>query len=93
MTADESTGPNLAPTVVDARRAAALVVHHGRRDAAGCNAIIAEVRAEDDSGAATTRLLFAVLELYQSVLPRLHTERGLGLLSAMVVDLARLDPT
>lgn len=84
---------DLAPTVVDARRAAALVVHHARRDVAGCNAIIAEIMSEDDTGAATTRLLFAVLELYQSVLPMLHTERGLGLLSAMVVDLARLDPT
>ena len=86
-----SADHNLAPTVADARRAAALVVHHGRQDAAGCNAIISEVTSEDDSGAATTRLLFAILELYQSVLPALHTERGLALLSAMVVDLARLD--
>ncbi len=82
---------DLAPTVADARRAAALVVHHGRQDVDGCNAIITEIMSEDDTGAATTRLLFAVLELYQSVLPMLHTPRGLGLLSAMVVDLARLD--
>jgi len=40
---------------------------------------------------ATTRLVFAILELYQSVLPALHTERGLALISAMVVDLAALD--
>jgi len=82
---------NLAPTVADARRAAALVVHHGRRDATGCNAIISEVTSEDDSGAATSRLLFAILEMYQAVLPALHTERGLALVSAMVVDIARLD--
>ncbi len=86
-----SADHNLAPTVADARRAAALVVHHGRQDATGCNAIISEVMSEDDSGAATTRLLFAILELYQSVLPALHTQQGLGLLSALVVDLARLD--
>ena len=82
---------DLAPTVTDARRAAALVVHHGRQDVDGCNEVIRQVMTEDDSGAATTRLLFAVLELYQSMLPALHTERGLALLSATVVDLARLD--
>ncbi|MDP9437055.1 MAG: hypothetical protein M3P93_18460 [Actinomycetota bacterium] len=79
------------PQLVDAKRAAALVVHFGRRDVEGVNTVINDVNADPNSNAATARLLFAVLELYAGILPALHTPRGLDLLSQMVVDLARVD--
>lgn len=76
------------PTLQDARRAAALVVHFGRRDLDGVNEVIRQVSEDLDPPAATARLLFATLELYASILPALHTPRGLELLGAMIVDLA-----
>ncbi len=79
------------PQLADAKHAAALVVHFGRRDVEGVNEVIDRVNADPDPNAATARLLFAVLELYAGILPALHTPRGLDLLSAMVVDLARVD--
>jgi uncharacterized Zn finger protein len=79
------------PTLEDARRAAALVVHFGRRDAEGVNEVIAQVNEDLDPQAATARLLFGVLELYAGILPALHTARGLALLNTMVVDLSRVD--
>jgi hypothetical protein len=80
------------PTLADARRAAILVVHFGRRDVDGVNEIVRQVADEDDPAAATARLLFGVLEMYAAIVPMLHTPRGLGLLNQMVVDLASADP-
>ncbi len=80
-----------APTLADAKRAAALVVHFGRQDVDGVNEIIRQVNAEDDAAAATARLLFGALEMYAGILPMLHTPRGLALLNAMVVDLSAVD--
>ena len=79
------------PQILDAKRAATLAVHFGRRDVEGVNAVIEEVNAEPDPNAATARLLFATLELYAGILPALHTPAGLRLLSQMVVDLSRVD--
>ena len=79
------------PQLVDAKRAATLVVHFGRRDLEGVNDVIDGVNADPDPNAATARLLFAVLELYAGILPALHTPRGLSLLNAMVVDMSRVD--
>ncbi len=79
------------PQLVDAKRAATLVVHFGRRDVEGVNDVINTVNADPDPNATTARLLFAVLELYAGILPALHTPRGLALLSQMVVDLSRAD--
>ncbi len=79
------------PTLADAKRAATLVVHFGRRDLDGVNEIVRQVNTEADPAAATARLLFGVLELYAGILPTLHTARGLALLNAMVVDLASVD--
>ncbi len=76
------------PQLVDAKRAATLVVHFGRRDLEGVNEVIDRVNADPDPNAATARLLFATLELYAGILPALHTPRGLHLLSQMVVDLS-----
>lgn len=80
---EDTPGPHLAPTPADAQRAAALIVHFGRRDVTGCNEIIRQVMTADDPGAATTRLLFGVLETFQQLIPVLHTERGLQLVSAV----------
>ncbi len=80
-----------SPTLTDARRAATLVVHFGRRDVDGVNEVIRQVNADGDAPAATARLLFATLELYAGILPTLHTPRGLALLNQMVVDLASVD--
>ncbi len=79
------------PILEDARRAAAMVVHFGRRDVDGVNEVIRQVSDDEDPSAATARLLFATLEMYAGILPMLHTPRGLALLSAMVVDLAAVD--
>ncbi len=79
------------PQLEDARRAATLVVHFGRRDLEGVNEVINGVNADPDPSAATARLLFAVLELYAGILTALHTPRGLALLSQMVVDLSLAD--
>ncbi len=79
------------PQLVDAKRAATLVVHFGRRDVEGVNHLINTVNAEPDPNAATARLLFAVVELYANILPALHTPRELDLLTAMIVDLSRVD--
>ena len=91
MTTEETPHSNLAPTRDDAQRAAALIVHFSRRDVEGCNEIIRQVTTCDDPSAATTRLLFAVTEVYQELVPVLHTERGLQLLTAVIVDLANVD--
>ncbi len=80
-----------APTLADAKRAATLVVHFGRRDLDGVNEVIRQVNTEADPAAATARLLFATLEMYAGILPTLHTPRGLALLNQMVVDLASVD--
>ena len=79
------------PTLEDARRAASLVVHFGRRDLDGVNEVIRQVSDDEDPPAATARLLFATLELYAGILPTLHTPRGLELINALVVDLSRVD--
>ena len=91
MTTEETPHSNLAPTRDDAQRAAALIVHFGRRDVEGCNEIVRQVATDDDPSAAATRLLFAVMEVYQELVPVLHTPRGLQLLTAVIVDLANVD--
>ncbi len=89
---EETPGSHLRPTAADAQRGAALIVHHARKDADGCNAIIMQAMTEDDPGAASTRLLFAVLEIYEQTVPLLHTKTGLAWLTDVVVDLAGMDP-
>ncbi len=79
------------PQLVDAKRAAALVVHWNRQDVDGVNEVLAQVNGDEDPNAATARLLFAIIELYSGIMPALHTPRGLTLLSQMVVDLSLAD--
>lgn len=74
------------------RRAALMMVHHARRDQDGVDEVIRQVREADDPGQATTALLFAVLRIFEGVVPMLHTETGIRLLSATVLAMAGMDP-
>jgi len=82
-----------APTVDHTRRAATLLVHHARRDVAGVNEVIRQVREDDNPAESTTALIFAVVQVFEGVVPMLFTDTGIRLLSTVVLDLARLDPT
>jgi len=73
------------------RRAALIMVHHARRDQDGVNEVIRQVRDDDDPGQSTTALLFAVLDIFQGVVPMLHTETGIRLLSATVLAMAGME--
>lgn len=95
MTEPESNPPDerFHVTAADAQRACALIIHYARGDVAGCNAILEEVRTGADPGAATGRLLFAVIGVYQQSVPLLHTPTGLAWLNTVVLDLAKMtDP-
>ncbi len=80
-----------APTVDHTRRAATLLVHHARRDVAGVNEVIRQVREDDNPDESTTALLFAVVQIFEGVVPMLFTDTGIRLLSTVVLDLAGQD--
>lgn len=71
----------------DYRRAAAMIVHHARRDQPGQNAVVTEALQADRLG----NLLQAVLHLYEQMLPELRSPLGLQLLSSKVVELAGME--
>ena len=71
-------------TAADFRRACALVIHHRNRNIDGCNAVLREV---DDTDR-ITELIFAVLDLYQQLIPILHTEIGITVLNQLIMDMA-----
>lgn len=75
----------------DLRRAAALVTHHARGDAAGMEAVFSEVRADPDPGASTTTLMFAVLGLVSHLMPAIYSPLGLQLISSSIVSLAAME--
>ena len=68
----------------DMRRAAALIAHHATRDYGGCNAVLAEV---NDTGR-ISELITGILDLYQMLVPILHTETGVSVLRMLIVDMA-----
>lgn len=72
----------------DQRRAAALMAHYGNTNIDGINAILAE--CDGDNGAAT-RLMLAVLDLTNQIMPAIYTRVGLQLLSRHILDMAKLD--
>ncbi len=80
-----------AHTVDHTRRAATLLVHHARRDVAGVNDVIQQVREDDNPAESTTALIFAVVQVFEGVVPMLFTDTGIRLLSTVVLDLAGLD--
>ncbi len=71
-------------TAADFRRACALVVHHRNRNTDGCNAVLAEVNDTDR----IAELIFAVLDLYEKLIPILHTEIGVSVLNQLILDMA-----
>lgn len=78
-------------TATDVRRAAALIAHHARSDAAGMEAVFAEVRDDPEPGSSTTRLMFAVLGLYQHMMPALTTPMGMSWLADQLTVLAQVE--
>ncbi len=72
------------------RRAVLLLLHHGRRDEAGVNEVVRQVR-EDRDPAASTYLVLALLQMFEGLAPLLYTEAGLRMLSAAVMELAEVE--
>lgn len=70
--------------VADYRRAAALIQHHGTGSLAGMNAVVEEANEEDRA----TQLLYAVLSIYQEIVPELRTDLGMSLMSSYIYKLA-----
>jgi len=73
------------------RRAALLLVHHARRDRDGVNEVIRQVREDPDPAESTTALVFAVVEIFEGLVPMMFTDTGVRLLSTVVLDLAGQD--
>ena len=82
-------GDHLTITAADNRRAAALVAHHARRDFDGINAILGETTEAKRA----TELIFAVLDLYQELVPAVHTPLGLQFLSSYLHRVAGIEET
>jgi len=78
-------------TATDVRRAAALIAHHAKGDAEGMEAVFAEVRADPAPGSSTTRLMFAVLGLFNNLMPALSTPLGLELIASSIMSLAAME--
>lgn len=74
-------------TPADMRRASALVVHWARRDQEGVQAVLAET---SEAGRAVS-LILAVISMYDEIVPAIHTELGMSLLSHHVLRLAGMD--
>lgn len=71
----------------DARRAAALIVHYGRGDVDGLNAVFEESR-QAGRGVA---LIVSLLGLYEQLIPELRTELAQSFLSHHLMRLAGVE--
>jgi hypothetical protein len=71
----------------DMRRAAALVVHHSRANSDGCNEILQEALEADR----ISELIVAILDLYQTLIPVMHTPLGVTALNGTVLQVAQLE--
>lgn len=76
--------PIVKLTPGDLRRAAALVVHYGQDSPQGVAAILEET-AEENRAAA---LVLAIVSMYDEIVPAIHTDTGLQILSRHVMQLA-----
>jgi hypothetical protein len=74
----------LEVTPGDLRRAAALICHHGHKDAEGADAIILEANESDR----IAELLLGVLTVYRNLVPLLHTEAGFMVLQRTITEMA-----
>lgn len=81
---NESEATNLAS---DYRRAAVAVAHYGQDNFTGINEVMREA-SEAGRGA---QLLVAVLALYDTIVPELHTPLGRDLLSSYVYRMAGME--
>lgn len=81
---DDTEAVNIAG---DYRRAAAAVAHYGQDNFAGINEVMREA-SEAGRGA---QLLVAVLGLYDTIVPELHTPLGMDLLSSYVYRMAGME--
>lgn len=70
----------------DMRRAAALIVHSGRGDHQGLEAILTETLEEQRQ----LHLVFALLQVHHEAMPIMYTPRGLDIMGAHILDLAGL---
>jgi hypothetical protein len=71
-------------TAADFRRACALIVHHRNRNTDGCNAVLQQVNETER----IAQLIFGILDLYQQLIPILHTELGITVLNQLIIDMA-----
>ena len=71
-------------TLADTRRAAVLISHFGQSNGDGVQAIMDEAIAESRA----LPLLFAVLALYDEIVPELRSELGMKLMSSTIMKLA-----
>ncbi|WNG95295.1 hypothetical protein [Mycobacterium sp. ITM-2016-00318] len=75
---------NAFVTVTDARRAAALIAHYSVANVEGCNLILKEANDEQR----VTNLIQAILDVYQTIVPLLHTELGVTAIRGCIATLA-----
>ncbi|RIT84232.1 hypothetical protein D2E82_03240 [Mycobacteroides abscessus] len=72
------------PLAGDCRRATALVVHYSARNIDGCNEVLKEAVESDR----VVRLIAALCDLFQVIVPALITQLGMACMSEMVLDMA-----
>ncbi len=73
-----------AEAATHARRAAAIYVHHSRRDSAGLNAVFSELQDGDDA----TSLLLALLSMFEEIVPAILQPSAAAMVGRLVVGFA-----
>lgn len=73
-----------AEAATHARRAAAIYVHHSRRDSAGLNAVFAELEDGEDA----TNLLMALLCMFEEIVPAILQPTAAAMIGRLVVRFA-----
>lgn len=71
----------------DRRRAAAAIIHFGQGNFDGVNAVLQE-SAEADR---VSPFIIGLLDLYNDLMPALHTPLGMGLLGDHLMALAQME--
>lgn len=71
----------------DRRRAAAAVVHYGRNNYDGVNAVLREA-AEADR---VSPFILALLDMYDQLVPELRSELGMSFMSSHVLRIAGME--
>lgn len=71
-------------TAADARRAALLICHYSQGSAEGCNTVLKDA---NDEGR-VTNLIQAILDVYATIVPVLHSELGVTAIQGCIAKLA-----